>query len=59
MPVCLAGLLSGVKAEKAQLDVIAPKIGGAKGRAAQITKADQSLSCIRAGPFDRSWKARA
>jgi catalase len=40
----LAALRGAVKAEKAQLDVIAPKVGGAKDSTGQICKADHSLS---------------
>ncbi len=40
----LSGLRAAVKAEKAQLAVIAPKIGGAEDSAGQMTKADHALS---------------
>ncbi len=40
----LATLRSAVKAERAQLDVIAPKVGGAKDSSGQMTKADHALS---------------
>ncbi|MEO8427500.1 MAG: catalase [Verrucomicrobiota bacterium] len=43
-PGLLAALRAAVKAEKARLEVIAPKVGGAKDSAGKITPADHSLS---------------